>query len=80
MREKLLERIMYHKTCMRECEERVKQIQEQYEIETRQGLDEYQLQVLLVWRKESIAEVRAERNLHHIEKNWLAEILSEEPK
>lgn len=78
MNEEIVDRIMYHKTCMSECEEQVKNIWDQYKKETRKDLDEYQLNSLLMWRKEEITKSITSRNLHHIEKNWLTRLLKHE--
>ena len=68
---KLEKRIQYHEgNCHDlECEKRA--IWQHYENETRKGLDEYQLNTLLMWRKENIHGCDVLIKAHTIEAEWL---------
>lgn len=68
---KIKARIRYHSDCMQNCDEHVIGVQEHYEVQTRSGLDQYQLQELLVWRKEEHAKARALKDFHKSEISWL---------
>jgi len=71
MIEKIKKRIRFHQDNCHdlECEKRA--VWTHYENETRKGLDDYQLQELLMWRKVSIAECDILVRAHTIEAEFL---------
>ena len=68
---KIERRIKYHTLRVRDNKERIKDVWTQYELETRRGLDERQLSMLLLWRKELISEGNALVKFHAEEALWL---------
>lgn len=75
IKQEIQERIIYHKDHIRNCKEHHDSVQEHYEIETRKGLDEFQLKALYVWRKEEQSRMIALRVFHLQEKKWLEGVL-----
>jgi len=71
MQDKLEKRIQYHQSCLSDIHDHVIGVWLHYERETRSGLDEHQLSVLLTWRKEEVAAANALKHFHELELKFL---------
>jgi hypothetical protein len=75
---KIEKRIKYHKACVVDIEDHIKNVWRTYHERSTAQLDEKQLMVLLIWRKERVAEAEVMTVLHNAEAKWL-EGLSDVP-